>query len=409
MEERLKEYGQEQLLQFYDELSQENQKKLLEEIASIDFEKMKRLYDNREIATLEAKNITFVPFVDKANMEQKEKEETEQLGAELIKNGKLAVCSMAGGQGTRLGFDGPKGTYMLDLEKPKSIFEILVDKLKNAYQMYGTYITWYIMTSKANDEQTKKFFEENSFFGYPKEYIVFFQQGELPLLTLEGKMILQEKGKVYQAADGNGGIFEALCQNHILEDMKEKNISYLCIGNVDNILIQQVDTLLLGMMKKKNYDLASKSIVKKSPTEKVGVFCKINGRPSVIEYIDLSTEQAEARNEEGELLFGEAYFGCCIFSRELLEKIGEKKLPFHAARKKNTYLGANGEMVMATEPNTYKFEAFIFDGFKMADDILVMRVKREEEFAPIKNKEGEDSPETAKKLYRHYYFPNLPD
>ena len=408
MDERLQEYGQEQLLRFYNELSKDDQKKLLDDIASIDFEKMKRLYDNREIATLEARNITFVPFVDKEDIAKNEKEEFEQLGAELIKKGELAICSMAGGQGTRLGFDGPKGTYILNLEKQKSIFEILVDKLKEAYQIYGTYITWYIMTSKANDMPTKKFFEEISFFGYPKEYIIFFQQGELPLLDLEGKMILEEKNKVYKAADGNGGIFEALCENHILDDMKNKNISYLCIGNVDNILIKQVDALLLGMMKKKNYDLASKSIVKKSPTEKVGVFCKINGQPSVIEYIDLSETQAEERNEAGELLFGEAYFGCCIFSRKLLEKIGEKKLPFHAAKKKNKYLGENGELVVPTEPNTYKFEAFIFDGFKMADDILIMRVKRKEEFAPIKNKEGEDSPDTARKLYMNYYFPNIP-
>ena len=316
---------------------------------------------------------------------------------------------MAGGQGTRLGHEGPKGTFIVDIEPSKSIFEILTDKLKAAHEKYSVYINWYIMTSESNNDETVKFFEDNNYFGYSKEHIRFFKQGELPLLDFDGKIVLQEKGKIFMAADGNGGIFEALCRNNILDDMRQKNIKYLCIGNVDNILINQVDSLLIGMMKEKNYNLASKSVPKKSATERVGVFGKINGQPAVIEYSDIDPELARKTKEDGTLVFSESHFGCNVFSIELLEKISNKKLPYHVARKKNMYVGANEEMIASLEANTYKFEAFIFDGFMMADDILIFQVKREEEFAPIKNKEGEDSPQTATELYMNYISNNNHD
>ena len=317
--------------------------------------------------------------------------------------GNLQYVLWPGGQGTRLGHNGPKGTFMVELEKPKSIFEILTDKLKEAYRNYGIFINWYIMTSESNDKDTQTFFADNDYFGYPKEHIRFFKQGELPIMNFEGKIVLEEKFKVFKAADGNGGIFEALSKSGILEDMKKEGIDYLNIGNVDNILIKQIDSLLLGMAYDGNYELASKSIVKSSPDERVGVFCKVNNRPSVIEYIDLDSEKAHLRDENGELVFGEAFFGNTLMSRKFLEKIANKKLPIHSAKKKNSYIDANGNKIESENPNTYKFETFIFDAFEEADDILILRTKREEEFAPIKNREGDSSPETAKKLYMSFY------
>lgn len=399
----LKKYNQEHLLKFYNELSDDEKKSLIDDISSIDFEKMEEIYNNREKNITANKEVSFAPYIDKSKLSIEDKERYEQLGAKLIKSGKFAVCSMAGGQGSRLGHNGPKGTFIVQLDKPKSIFEILIDKLKSAYKEYGIYINWYIMTSEANDADTQNFFMNNNYFDYPKEYIHFFKQGELPLMTFDGKMILENKGKVFKAADGNGGVFEALYKNNILTDMKEKCIEYLSIGNVDNILIKQVDPLLLGMMFDSNYDLACKSIIKRSPDEPVGVFCKLNNRPSVIEYIDLDEEKAKMRDENGELVFGEAHFGNNFMSRTLLEKIANQKLPIHAAKKKNQYIDDNGKIVVPETPNTYKFEAFIFDAFEVADDFLILRTKREEEFAPIKNKDGVDSPETARKLYMEYY------
>ncbi|MBO5179581.1 MAG: UTP--glucose-1-phosphate uridylyltransferase [Clostridia bacterium] len=408
--ELLKKHNQEQLLNFYNDLDENQKENLLKQISDIDFELMQSLYENLYVKTLEENYIDPIENpVIKDKMNEEDKNRYSEIGASAIKNGELAICSMAGGQGTRLGHEGPKGTFVVDIEPAKSIFEILTDKLKAAYEKYGVYINWYIMTSEANNDETVKFFEDNNYFGYSKEHIKFFKQGELPLLDFDGKIVLQEKGKIFMAADGNGGIFEALYRNNILDDMRQKNIKYLCIGNVDNILINQIDSLLIGMMKENNYHLASKSVPKKSPTERVGVFGKINGKPAVIEYSDIDPEMARKTKEDGTLVFSESHFGCNVFSRELLEKIGNKKLPYHVARKKNMYVGVNEEMIASLEANTYKFEAFIFDGFKMADDILIFQVKREEEFAPIKNKEGDDSPQTAKELYMNYVTNNNHD
>lgn len=400
--QKLKMYNQLHLLNFYEKLSEEQKQELLKDIESIDFEKMKKLFEEKDFHISKDVKISCAPYIDKATLSAEEKNKYEQLGDELIKQNKLAVCSMAGGQGTRLGHTGPKGTYIVDLDEPKSIFEVLIDKLKAAYERYGVYINWYIMTSKANDKQTKDFFEANNYFEYPRDCVTFFEQGELPLMDFDGKIILKNEYSIYKAADGNGGVFEALYKNNILEDMKNKGIEYLSIGNVDNILIKQVDNLFMGMIKSGDYDLAAKSVVKRSPDEPVGVFCKINNKPSVIEYIDLDKTLAEEKTENGELVYGEAFFGNSLVSRKLLEKIGKEKLPFHVAKKKNSYLDEKGNLITSDVPNTYKFEAFIFDGFKVADDILIMRTKREEEFAPIKNKEGNDSPQTAKELYMNY-------
>lgn len=399
--QKLQQYDQTHLLNFYDELSEDERTYLLQEIEKIDFELMKGLYECVDVRTADMKYVTEVTATKKEEIEDKEK--YIQIGAEIIRNGELAVCSMAGGQGTRLGHNGPKGTFIVDINPPKSIFQILTEKLIKVYEQYGIYVNWYIMTSEANNDETIKYFEENNYFNYNKNHIRFFKQGELPLLDMNGKVVLKEKSKIHMAADGNGGVFEALYKNKILEDMKEKNIKYLCLGNVDNILIKQVDEFLLGMMKDKNYSLAGKAIPKRSPDEPVGVFCKINEQPSVIEYSDIDKELANKTNENGELIFGKAHFGCNTFSLDLLEKIATKKLPYHTAKKKNSYIDENGKAIEALEPNTYKFEAFIFDGFIMADDIFILECKREEEFAPIKNKEGNDSPETAKELYLNFY------
>lgn len=406
----LEKYNQKQLLKYFDEINEDEKKTLLNQISNIDFDLMNSLYENLYVKTLEEKYIdTVESVVIKDKINEVEKDKYMKLGMDIIKNNGLAVCSMAGGQGTRLGHNGPKGTFVVDINPPKSIFEIQLDKLKLIYEKYGIHINWYIMTSEANNDETIKFFEDNNYFGYERSYVKFFKQGELPLLDFDGKIVLQEKGKIYMAADGNGGIFEALYKNNILSEMKEKNIKYLCIGNIDNILIKQVDSLLIGMMEENKYHLASKSVPKKSATERVGVFCKINEKPAVIEYSDINPELARKTKQDGSLVFSESHFGCNVFSRELLEKIATQKLPYHVARKKNLYVGANEEMLKSLEFNTYKFEAFIFDGFRMADDILILQVKREEEFAPIKNKEGEDSPKTAKELYMNYISKNNHD
>ena len=286
--------------------------------------------------------------------------------------------------------------------KAKSLFEILCDNLKNAKNKYNVIIPWYIMTSRENNAQTVEFFENNNYFNYPKEAIKFFIQGELPMVDTAGKILLNEDGIIKEAADGHGGIFEAMFKNNIINDMKEKEVEWIFIGPIDNPLIKMVDEIFIGLAKEKNMKGAGKSLVKASPEEKVGVFCKKNGKPSVIEYTEISKEMANKVDKDGNLLYGESHINCNMFNIKGLELIGNKKLPYHSAFKKANYINDSGKIVKPEEPNSYKFESFIFDAFNNLDDMLIFRVKREGEFAPVKNKEGNDSPKTAVELYNKF-------
>lgn len=394
----LKENNNEHLLKFYDELSDIEKENLINQIKLIDFKYMKTLFDNSsQKFNSDNKEITNMPVIDKNKIDTNK---YKLIGEDLIKQGKVAVCSMAGGQGSRLGYNGPKGTYILDIDKPISIFETIIIKLKDAYKQYGVLIYCYIMTSELNNDETISFFEKNNYFDYDKEHIKFFKQAELPLLDKEGKVILKDKSNIFFAPDGNGGIFEALGKNEIIKHMKEHNINYLSIGNVDNILINMVDPIAIGLMSYNKADILSKSFIKPSPEGKWGVFCKINGKVSVIEYSDTPKELLSARDKNGELIFGDAHFGNNFFDVSFLEKVINEKLPMHTAIKKNTYINENCETITN---DTYKFEAFIFDVFSASDNVLIYRVNKDDEFAPIKNKEGDESPETAVKLYKDFY------
>lgn len=324
-------------------------------------------------------------------------------GIEAIKENKLAVVTMAGGQGTRLGHNGPKGTFDLGLPNHKSIFEILCDTLILAKNTYGVTIPWYLMTSNENNLATVNFFEENNYFGYPKEAIHFFKQGELPMVGENGKILLNENGLIKLAANGHGGIFESMFKNHVLEDMKSIGIEWIFIGGVDNVLAKMVDPVLMGLCINNNTLAGGKSIVKAGPKEKVGVFCKRNGKPSVVEYTEISEEMANATDKNGELVFGESHIICNLFNIRALEAISKNSLPYHSAFKKASYMNEEKQIVTSNVPNAYKFEAFIFDAFSTLDDMSILRVKREDEFAPVKNATGVDSPETARNLYLNYW------
>lgn len=400
----LKKYNQEHLLVCYENLSNEDRSKLLNQILSIDFELIEKIYKNVNVEPQENKNkIEPITGIIKEDLSEKEYSKYEGIGAKTIKNEKLAVVTMAGGQGTRLGHKGPKGTFDLGLESHKSIFEILCDTLKRAYEKYGVYSDWYIMTSNENNDATVEFFEKNKYFGYPKNKISFFKQGELPMVSTEGKILVGENGLVKLAADGHGGIFYSMRREGVIEDMKSKGIEWVFIGGVDNVLVNMVDPISLGIAIDKDVKALGRSLVKAYPKEKVGVFCKKNGKPSVIEYSEISDEMAEAVNEKGELIYAESHILVNTFSLNAIEEMSKDKLPYHAAFKKANYIDENGELVESNEPNAYKFEAFIFDAFEYLKDMVILRVKREDEFAPVKNAEGVDSPETARELYKKFH------
>ena len=401
----LKIYNQEHIINLLEKLEGEKKQELIEQINKIDFHQLKELYDNtkKEIEIKENK-IEPLPYLDKAKLSKETKEKFDRLGEEVIEKGEYAVVTMAGGQGTRLGHNGPKGTFKLDVYgKGKYLFEILTENLKEANKKYGTTIPWYIMTSKQNNEDTYNFLEKNNYFGYPKEYVTLFTQGELPLLDKEGKLLIGKDMKIREASDGNGGTYFSLRASGCLADMKERGIKWIFIGSVDNALLKMADVTLLGMAVDKGVQIASKSIVKANAHERVGVFGKMNNHPKVIEYSEMPEKMAEEVDENGELKYGEAHIMCNLYTIDAIEKISKETLMYHSALKKNAYIDENGREIIPEEPNSYKFESFIFDAFEFFDDIAILRGKREDDFAPVKNKEGVDSPKTAKELYEKFW------
>ncbi len=402
----LKKYNQEHLLNGFDNLDENKKDKLLEQILNVDFELINSLYANTKKQNLENNDVIEpMDYLDKNKLYDDYKY-YENIGKHAIENGKLAAVTMAGGQGTRLGHNGPKGTYDIGLDSHKSLFELLADALKEAGKKYDVIIPWFIMTSRENNEETIKFFEKNKYFGYQRDKnIFFFIQGELPMVDTEGKILIGEDGLIKQAADGHGGIYEALVRNGMTEKMKQLGIEWVFIGGVDNCLVKMVDPVLMGLAIDKGVTVACKSIVKANPHEKVGVFCKRNGKPGVIEYSEITDEMAEATDENGELLYGESHILCNLFNIEAIERMGKTPLPYHSAFKKAKYIDKDGNLVVPDSPNAYKFEAFLFDAFGEVDDMAILRVKREEEFAPVKNADdaGVDCPSTARKLYEEFY------
>ena len=357
----------------------------------------------KEPKIIDINKIEHINYVDKSKLSNEKLEEYNKTGEEIIRNGQYAVITMAGGQGTRLGHKGPKGTFKILVNgEEKYLFQIIVQSLQTANNRYDVIIPWYIMTSNENKEQTVKFLKENNYFGYPKEKVKFFVQGNLPLIDTNGELIIDKNCLIKEASDGNGSIYQSIKKDGIIEDMKRNNIKWIFVGGVDNILLKIVDPVLTGLTIKENNKISSKSVVKTNPKEKVGVFCKIEGKPKVIEYTELPEDMACKRDENDELIFGEVNILSHLYSIEALEELSNKKLPYHVAFKKANYLDNNGNFIEVSKPNAYKFEAFIFDAFEEYSDMSILRVKREEEFAPIKNAEGQDSPETACRLYTDY-------
>ncbi len=402
----LKKYGQEHLLNHYEDLDEKKKQILLEQIKDIDFELVNKLYDSTKEQKINTNDkITPIDYLDKYKLNDQYKY-YESIGKKAIKEGKLAAVTMAGGQGTRLGHSGPKGTYDIGLDSHKSLFELLSDNLKEEGKKYDVIIPWFIMTSKENNKDTVEFFEKHRYFGYKKDKnIFFFEQGELPMMDTEGKILIGEDGLIKLAADGHGGIYESLVKTKMTNKMRELGVEWVFIGGVDNCLVKMVDPVLMGIAIDKKVTVACKSVVKANPHEKVGVFCKRNGKPNVIEYSEITDEMAEATDENGELLYGESHILCNLFSIEAIERMGAEPLPYHVAFKKAKYIDKDGNLVVPDSPNAYKFEAFLFDAFGEVDDMAVLRVKREEEFAPVKNSDekGVDCPKTARELYKKFY------
>lgn len=399
-------YGQQHLLKFYSELTAEEQNSLLDQILSIDFELISSLYNNvvKDCGEIDKfKNIEPMKSCNHKNMTEEEINEYNNIGLQMIKQGKTAALLVAGGQGTRLGHEGPKGTFSIGLPSDKSLFQLQCERLINLSQKCDKYIPWYIMTSEDNHEDTVSFFESNNYFGYPSEDIFFFKQGQLPIVDDKGKIILKEKSCISVGANGNGGCFLALKESGAFENMKKRGVEWLFMYGVDNALVKIADPTFFGFTVKSGLEASSKVVKKKSPEEKVGVLCYKDGEPSIVEYSELPEELRYAVDEKKELLYSNANIVNHIFSVDFLDRCSKAGLPYHAAHKKISFVNDKGSIINTESPNAYKFELFMFDIFPYLEDMSLLRVNREEEFAPVKNRTGADSPETARNLLLNLY------
>lgn len=399
----LKRYGQEHLLQFYDELTEEEKKYLLQQIFSTNFDQILYLYKKSKFSVCNsAEEIEPLPYIDKSSLSKEEYSFYSNIGATAIKNGELAVITLAGGQGSRLGFKGPKGTFELDTKPKISLFEVLCNYLKNASNEFHVSIPWYIMTSSENHEATVKFFEEKNFFGYSRNMVSFFTQENLPIIDMNGKLVLEEIYKIRIASNGNGNLFSSLHKSNSLQDMIDKNVKWAFVGGIDNVLLNPLDTLFIGLTIHSGNPISSKTLFKTIPSCTDWVFARKCGKPAIVDCENFANEVSNIKDSNGNYLYRETNMLAHLFSIEALCHMKDISIPYHRAFRKSPFVNYEGMKQVPESPNIYKFEQFVFDAFSHFDDITLLRVNPLEEFAPIKDFNGPHNPEVAKKMYEKY-------
>ena len=394
--EKLKKYNQNHLLKFESELSEKEKQELFKQIESLDFSYLNEL--NKSEIKQEHSQITPIEALTIPEIEER-KCEFKTAGLKALKNYEVGAIILAGGMGTRLGSDNPKGMYNIGKTKDVFIFQRLIENLIDVVKLTETYVPLFIMTSEKNDSITRKFLEEKNYFGYNKDFIRFFVQDMAPCVDLNGKILLESKNRIATSPNGNGGWFTSLLNNKEAKQMLDDyNIKWLNIFNVDNVLQKMADPVFVGATISSGYEMGSKVIRKVDAYEKVGVMCNKNGHPSVVEYIDLPEHMALLTNEKGERVYDFGAFMNYLFSVEMLMRIKDDKLPIHVVTKKVEHIDENGNLIKPETPNAHKFEMLCVDMVEHSRSCLVFECIREKEFAPIKNKTGVDSVESAQKL-----------
>jgi UDP-N-acetylglucosamine/UDP-N-acetylgalactosamine diphosphorylase len=408
MEEKLKrvlflveEYNQKQLLHFFNVLSEKQQEKLVDQILNIDFQLISSLYGKLSENIQNKKEYgDFAPMgsTSWSELADWEKRKVYNAGLDVLAKGKAAAVLVAGGQGTRLGHNGPKGTYNIGLPSGNTLFQLQCHRLINLSNKANCYIPWYIMTSDENHEATVAYFEKNHYLGYPREYVCFFKQEMLPVIDSEGKIVLHTKDSISMGPNGNGGCFLSMGKAGVVDDMLKKGIEWINIYGVDNALVLPADPRFIGFAQRSGLQAASKAVRRNNPEEKAGIFCYNHGRPLIIEYSEVTEDLKYKTGSDGKLIFDNLSIANHVFSMEVIENSCSYNLPYHVAFKMIKTVDKYGEDLQPDKPNAYKFELFMFDIFPFLNDLAVFQVNREEEFAPVKNREGEDSPEAARRL-----------
>ncbi len=401
--------GQEHVFRYWEKLSDAARQRLLQQVAMIDFKLLHHLYQHLVLAEPVERATALEPVEMislRARQAQPESDrEMKAHGEELLRRGKVAALLVAGGQGSRLGFDGPKGAYAIGPVSNKSLFQWHAEKLLARSRKYRAAIPWYIMTSVANDEETRTFFEQHHYFGLNPREIFFFVQGMMPALDAQGKIIMAARDHIFMNPDGHGGVLTALGKSGALSDMRKRGIAEIFYFQVDNVLVNMCDPLFIGYHAAAGADMSAKVCSKRDPFEKVGVLGRKNGKLAVIEYSDMSEGDKQQRNPDGTLKYNAGNVALHMFRVGFIEHELEAgaKLPWHLAHKQIPYLNENGDLVQPQEPNGYKFESFVFDALGDAKNCALLEVERHEEFSPIKNFSGIDSPLTAQRDLCHFF------
>lgn len=393
-QQKLEEYNQQHVLKYYQELSPLEQEFLLGQIETIDFSILTSWKERKKL--MERGNITPLAAMKLGEIEEK-KESFTETGLQAIREGKIGVCLLAGGMGTRLGSDDPKGMYNIGVTKNLFIFECLIHNLMDVVRQAGAWIPFFIMTSDKNHESTIDFLKEHEYFGYREDYIHFFQQELAAATDFQGHILLEEKGKIATSPNGNGGWFISLKKNGLLNFIHQEKIEWLNVFAVDNVLQRIADPCFIGATLQKNCAVGAKVVRKNAPDEKVGVICLEDGTPSIVEYYELTEKLMNDKDEKGEPAYNFGVILNYLFRVADLEEM-EEKMPLHIVEKKISYLNEEGEIVKPEVPNGYKYENLVLDMIHQLDSCLPFEVVREKEFAPIKNKTGIDSVETARIL-----------
>ena len=394
--EQYKQHGQGHVFNFYNELSEEEQNTFLEQLAKIDLKQLDSLVQNYVLQNkeIEIPSVLIPPEIipfdggeNSANAREK--------GRECLSDGKVAAFVVAGGQGTRLGYDGPKGCYPATPIKKKSLFCVFAEQILGAQKKYNTTIPWYVMTSPVNHDATLRFFEENNYWGLNPNDVMLFIQGVMPAVDYNGKLLLKNKGALAVNPDGHGGSLTALNQSGAIDDMKTRGVETISYFQVDNPVVRCLDPLFIGLHVLAGAGMSAKALQKRDPLEKLGNFCMSDGRVVVIEYSDMPDELARKENADGSLVFKAGSIAIHLLDRKFIEDVTSgtgASLPFHRADKKVPFINSDGNEVFPDTPNAVKFERFVFDAMSISEQCVIYETRREEEFSPIKNSEGEDSP-----------------
>jgi len=395
-------HGQGHLLRFWERLDEAQRRSLLSQIEALDFETLAQMQAALQLRsrTVAYDDIEPAPVL---SLTAEERADMRRVGEEVLRSGEVGVVLVAGGQGSRLGFEGPKGAFPIGPITNAPLFAVHARKLLALKTRYGFQLPFYIMTSEANDAQTREFFEEHAYFGLVPEGVHFFVQGMWPALFEDGRIVLERPDRIFFSPDGHGGVLAALRASGMLADMEKRGLRMIFYFQVDNPLVEIAEPVCLGVHQTRQADITVKVCAKRDPEEGLGVVAVRGARTLIVEYTELSREQKHARLPNGDLKFRFGSVAIHVFSLSFLQREAGVRLPLHLAHKKVPYCDDEGRIIRPDKPNAYKFEKFIFDVLPDAERVVNLEFRREDEFSPVKNATGHDSPDTARRdLMRKY-------